>query len=187
MEALRLEHDWFSWPLPNNVKIGNNTWLYSSFAFLHYRSRLPDGVVIGSNTGVYNGTFFDLGPKGSAKIGDYCTIVGGIFSSNGEITFGDYVFVAHEVVIADSAFATPQRDDTVGSPEIVVGDNVWIGARATILGGASIGEGSVIGAASVVDFEVPPLSLVAGNPARVVKTLLEGARDREGSKDAIPD
>ena len=81
IEARRLEHDWFSWPLPENVRIGSNSWLYSSFAFLHYRSRLPDGVVIGNNTGVYNGTFFDLGSEGSVTIGDYCTIVGAILST----------------------------------------------------------------------------------------------------------
>jgi acetyltransferase-like isoleucine patch superfamily enzyme len=171
VEARRLEHDWFPWPLPDNVKIGVNSWLYSSFAFLHYRSRLPDGVVIGNNTGVYNGTFFDLGPEGSSKIGNYCTIVGAILSSNGRITLGDYVFVAHEVVIACSAFATPQCNETTRSPDIFIGDNVWIGTRSIILGGVSIGEGSVIAAASVVDFDVPLHSVVAGNPARVVKTL----------------
>jgi acetyltransferase-like isoleucine patch superfamily enzyme len=171
IEAHQLEQDWFSWPLPYNVKIGTSSWLYSSFAFLHYRSRSPHGVVIGENTGIYNGSFFDLGPEGSVKIGDYCNLVGAILSSNGSIIFGDYVFVAHEVVIADSAFATPQHVATTKSSEIVIGDNVWIGMRAVILGGASIGEGSIIGAASVVDFQVPPLSLVAGNPARVIKTF----------------
>jgi acetyltransferase-like isoleucine patch superfamily enzyme len=167
----RLEHDWFSCPLPENAKIGAHSWLYSSFAFLHYRSRSVDGVVIGNNTGVYNGTFFDLGPKGSVRIGDYCTLVGAILSSNGRIVFGDYVFVAHEVVVADSAFVTPQHDGATMSPEIVISNNVWIGARVIILGGVTIGEGSVIGAAAVVDFDVPPMSVVVGNPARVVKSI----------------
>lgn len=54
---------------------------------------------------------------------------------------------------------------------IEIQDNVWIGARAVILGGARIGEGSIVGAASVVDFEVPPYSIVAGNPARVVGSV----------------
>ena len=55
--------------------------------------------------------------------------------------------------------------------DVFIGDNVWIGARSIILGGVSIGEGSVIGAASVVDFDVPTLSVVAGNPGQVIKTL----------------
>jgi acetyltransferase-like isoleucine patch superfamily enzyme len=170
IEARRLEHDWFSWPLPENVRIGSNSWLYSSFAFLHYRSRLPDGVVIGNNTGVYNGTFFDLGSEGSVTIGDYCTIVGAILSTNSRIIVGDYVFIAHEVTIADCAFATPEHTDAIPS-DVFIGDNVWIGARAIVLGGVSIGEGSVIGAASLVDFDVPTLSVVAGNPGQVIRTL----------------
>ena len=171
MEGFHLDHDWFPRPIPKNVKIGIHSWLYSSFAFLHYRSRRADAVVIGSGTGIYNGTFFDLGREGSAKIGDYCTIVGAILSSNGRIILGDYVFIAHEVVIADSAFATPEHDDTTKSPDIIIADDVWIGARSLVLGGVSIGRGSVIAAASVVDVDVPPLSVVAGNPARVVRSV----------------
>ena len=116
MEGVSLA-DWFDRPVPKNVRIGADSWLYSSFAFLHYRSRTPEGVVIGSNTGIYNGTFFDLGPEGTAQIGDFCTIVGAIFSSNGHIILGDYVFIAREVPIADKAFATPQHHDSHGSPE----------------------------------------------------------------------
>ena len=54
------------------------------------------------------------------------------------------------------------------SEPIVIGENSWVGARAVILSGARIGEGAIIGAAAVVDFEVPPGAIVAGNPARIV-------------------
>ena len=84
--------------------------------------------MIGNNTGIYNGTFFDLGSEGCVTIGDYCTIVGAIFSSNGCIIVGDYVFIAHEVTIADCVFATPEH--TLPTPEILIGDNVWIGSRS---------------------------------------------------------
>lgn len=171
MRERRLEHDWFSWPLPENVQIGTRSWLYSSFAFLHYRSQWPDGVVIGNNTGIYEGTFFELGPQGTAKIGDYCTIVGAILNTNGHIFVGDYVFIGHEVTITNSAFAIPQDNTTFRPSEIFIHNNVWIGARSIILGGATIGQGSIIGAGSVIDFYVPPLSVVAGNPARVIRTL----------------
>jgi acetyltransferase-like isoleucine patch superfamily enzyme len=179
MQTRRLEHDWYPAELPDNVSIGERSWIYSSFAFLHYRSRI--GARIGNDTGVYNGTFFDLGPQGSVEIGKFCSLVGLIVCSNRRVVLGDYVFVAHEVVIADGCAATPMdpgrgaaracEDVGTQSDEIVIGDDVWIGARAIILAGAHIGAGSIIGAASVVDFPVPPLSLVAGNPARIVQRL----------------
>ena len=171
MPSCHLQHDWFERPLPHNVRVGAESWLYSSYAFLHYRSSSLEGVAIGNNTGIYNGTFFDLGPRGSARIGNFCTIVGAVFSSNGRIIVGDYVLIAHEVTIADTGFATPLHRDNRESPDLIIGDNVWIGARATLLGGLKIGEGSVIGAAAVVDFDVPRFSVVAGNPARLVRSL----------------
>jgi acetyltransferase-like isoleucine patch superfamily enzyme len=169
---LTLEHDWFPRPLPDNVELGSGSWLYSSYAFLHYRSRRPRGLRVGQHSGVYVGTMFDLGPEGEVEIGDYCAIVGPIISTNQRIGIGDYAFISYDVVLADSPFATPQhsetREDERGGEGIVIGENVWIGARATLLSGARIGEGAIIGAVAVVDFEVPDYAVVAGNPARVV-------------------
>ena len=55
-------------------------------------------------------------------------------------------------------------------PEPVrIGDHVWVGSRATILKGVTVGDGAVIGAGSIVTSDVPPSSLVAGNPARVIR------------------
>ena len=59
----------------------------------------------------------------------------------------------------------------VNSAPIRIEDKVWIGMDALILKGVTIGEGSVVAARSVVTKDVPPYSLVAGNPARVVKSL----------------
>lgn len=170
-----LEHDWFSEPLPENVRLGEGTWLYSTYAFRHFRSRRPVGVRAGHDSGLYNGTFFDLGPEGEVTIGDFCTIVGAIISTNGRVSIGDYAFIAHEVILADSAFNVPPDAGLYSKPasprSILLGDNVWIGARAVLLGGANIGEGAIVGAGAVVDGEVPPFCVAAGNPARVVKTL----------------
>jgi acetyltransferase-like isoleucine patch superfamily enzyme len=173
-----LEHDWFPQPLPENVSIGQRSWLYSTFAFRHFHSRRESAVRIGSDSGVYNGCFFDLGPEGEVEIGNYCTLVGAIICSNRRIVIHDYVFIAHEVTLADGAFAIPAvthgaapMGTAAGSdlrPAIEIGENAWIGARAILLAGAQIGAGSVVGAAAVVDFVVPPNSIVAGNPARVV-------------------
>ena len=177
-----LDHDWFPEPLPENVVIGERTWLYSAYAFRHYHSRRPVGLRIGHDTGLYNGTFFDLGTTGEVSIGDYCTLVGAIVCSNGRVEIGDYTFIAHEVVIADSFAAQPRVQQLDGlatasseppppAAGIVIGENVWIGARAVLLGGAHIGAGAIIGAAAVIDFHVPADTVVAGNPARIVRKL----------------
>ncbi len=171
-----LPHDWFPQPLPANVVIGERSWCYSSFAFLHYRSERPCGVRVGHDSGIYNGTFFDLGPAGEVEIGNFATLVGAIISANSRVFIGDYAFLAHEVVLADSFATTPcttiHANSEAGCLQrlagIKVGNNSWIGARAVVLSGAHIGDGAIIGAAAVVDFEVPPFAIVAGNPAKVV-------------------
>jgi acetyltransferase-like isoleucine patch superfamily enzyme len=176
-DKLVLAHDWWPERLPPNVAIGEGSWLYSSFAFLHYRSERPCGLRVGQNSGLYKDTLFDLGPEGEVRIGDYCTIAGVIISSNGRVLIGDYALVSYNVIMADSFAAVPEARTetpegqlrTAAAPgSIVIGDNVWIGAQATVLAGARIGEGAIIGAGSVVDFEVPPYAIVVGNPARVV-------------------
>ena len=73
-------------------------------------------------------------------------------------------------------WVTPETDamlKTMGHPhckgDIVIGNDVWIGAKATIFGGVKIGDGAVIGAGSVVTKDVEPYSIVAGNPAKFIK------------------
>ncbi len=168
--AAMLEHDWFPRALPENVVIGERSWCYSSFSCLHYRSRRPCGVRIGHDSGIYNGTFFDLGPDGEVEIGNFCTLVGAIISTNSRVLIGDYSFIAHEVVLADSFAARPpeaSNGPTVHST-ISLGENCWIGARAVLLAGAQVGDGAIVGAAAVVAFEIPSFAIVAGNPARIV-------------------
>lgn len=174
--ATRLEHDWFPRPMPDNLTIGERSWCYSSFSCLHCQSRRPSAIRIGHDTGIYDGTFFDLGPAAEIEIGNYCTLVGAIISTNARIEIQDYTFIAHEVVLADSFAASPRAafdgttESLLTSPSTVIslGENCWIGARAILLAGAHIGEGAIVGAAAVVDFEVPPFAIVAGNPARIV-------------------
>jgi len=59
----------------------------------------------------------------------------------------------------------------VAHAPVVIANKVWIGFNASILKGVTIGEGAIVGACSVVTRDVPPFSIVAGNPARVVRTL----------------
>lgn len=176
-EPTFLTHDWFPQPLPPNVEIGPRSWIYSTFAFVHYQSEQPIGLRVGHDSGLYNGTFFDLGPNGSVEVGNYCSIVGAIIATNGRVRVGDYSFIAHEVVLADhfapvppnirSRVAPPRASNTKES-DIVLGSNVWIGARAVVLAGSTIGEGCIIGAGAVVKGTFPPLCVIAGNPATTV-------------------
>jgi len=172
MNPAHLEHDWFSRQLPTNVCVGERSWLYSSYAFAHYESRMPTGVRVGNDTGLYHGTFFDLGPDAEITIGDFCSVVGVIFATNGRVTVGDYTFIAHEVVISESSWSRPwsrvraiERSNDKSTIEI--GRNVWIGAQAIVAGNVRIGDGAVIGAGALVTNDVPPNALCAGNPMKI--------------------
>jgi len=161
--------------VPENVRIGAGSWLHSAYAFLHSESRRTWALSVGRNTGIYRGSFFELGPHGEVRIGDYCTLVEAIIATNRLVVIGNYCFLAHEVVIADHFAATPWRADkepaaplSQDEPSVVLGDDVWIGAGVTLLKGARIGAGAVVGAGAIVDFEVPAGAVVAGNPARVI-------------------
>ena len=114
--------------------------------------------------------------------------------STDSITIGDCVIVSNHVRIMDnnSHPTDPKKrwemsvegsvlEDGSSSPlwsntladhaPVVIEDNAWIGEFAAVLKGVTVGKGSVIASHSVVTKDVPPYSIVAGNPARVVKTL----------------
>src|ERR1700704_5806521 len=138
-----LSNDWFGRPLPGNVSIGEGSWLYSAYAFRHCCSTRPCALSIGRNTGIYTGSFFELGPQGEVQIADYCTLVGVIIASNARVLIGSYSFLAHEVVIADGFAAVPWRRSAERSvfapqsePSVILGEDVWVGARAILLKGA---------------------------------------------------
>jgi acetyltransferase-like isoleucine patch superfamily enzyme len=72
-------------------------------------------------------------------------------------------------VIADHPQAAPYRHvRNDPATTISIGRNSWIGERAVLHGGAQLGEGAIVGAFAVVDFQVPDFAIVAGNPARIV-------------------
>ena len=160
----RIQDDWFTRELPDGLEIAERSFLTSSYAFLH--SAPTAKIRIGNDTGIYHGTFFELGPAAQVGIGNYCTLVGAILRIESELRIGNYVLIAHEVVITDCETISSARPRITPRP-IVVGDDAWIGMRAIILGGVTIGRGAVVGAGTVVTDDVPPLSIVSGNPARV--------------------
>lgn len=107
------------------------------------------------------------------------------------VIVGDFVLISHLVDIIDnnshSLAASDRRRDAINTFElqrpldvsriaaspIRIEDDAWIGAKSTILKGVTIGRGAIVAAGSVVTHDVAPFTLVAGNPARVIKTLPE--------------
>jgi len=167
-----LPWDWYPAPLPENVVLGARSWVYSAWGFRHHHSEQPDAVVVGDDSGVYVGTDFLTGPLARIRIGRLCTINGASFVTDGTISIGDYTFVSYEVTFADDPVAVPPDVASTGTGLTTeIGDSVWIGARVTILGGSHVGEGSVIGAGSVVDGEIPPFVIAAGIPARPLASV----------------
>jgi acetyltransferase-like isoleucine patch superfamily enzyme len=172
--------DWFPRELPRGLSVGERSFLVSSYSFLHCAANGDDAIAIGSDSGIYRGSFFELGPDARVSIGRFCTVVGAIIRAEREIAIGDYVFIAHEVVISDCEHvgrgSIHQRTSRLppGNCEprrVRIGSDVWIGMRAVILAGVTIGDGAIIGAGAVVTEDVPPHCTASGNPARIVSRL----------------
>lgn len=120
---------------------------------------------------------FKIAGGGSVVVGPagHLDLKGGIGINNRgtlacfeRITIGIDAHIGPEVLIRDSDSHTTGEGRTPTQP-IMIGDRVWIGARAIILKGVTIGEGAVIAAGSIVTKDVEPNTLVAGNPARFIR------------------
>ena len=148
-----------------DVKLGRNVRL-AAFVNLY-------GCEIGNDVKI--GTFVEI-QKG-AKIGNRCKVSSHTFICEG-VTLEDEVFVGHNVTFTNDRF--PRSTNGTGQLQT---DADWtciptllkkgasIGSGATLLCGITIGENAMIGAGSVVTRDVPPDTIVAGNPARVIKSI----------------
>ena len=132
---------------------------------------------IGKGVLIRPGAVFGSGRN--VKIGDYSKIgINCRIQCAATLTIGNHVGIASDVQIIDvnHSFAdTTVPILTQGWLEprpIVIEDDVWIGARSILLPGITIGKGSIIGAGSVVTKNIPPFSIVGGNPAKVIKSRL---------------
>jgi acetyltransferase-like isoleucine patch superfamily enzyme len=94
------------------------------------------------------------------------------FYDLGGLDIADDVLIGPNVSLITTGHALDpaQRRTTIGKP-IVIERNVWIAAGATVVGGVTVGENSVVAAGSVVTKDVPPNTLVGGNPARVIRSV----------------
>ena len=97
------------------------------------------------------------------------------FYDLGGLAIGDDVMVGPNVSIITSGhpMEPSQRRACVIAKPIVIERNVWIAAGATIIGGVTVGENSVVAAGSVVTRDVPPNALAGGNPARVIRSIAD--------------
>lgn len=118
-----------------------------------------------------------LSAEAVLKIGDNVGISGGGICCAESVTIGDNVMLGANVFIADTDFhpidASGRRFSSTGIPTspVTLDDNVFVGMNSTILKGVHIGKNSVIGAHSVVASDIPPDSIAAGIPARVIRRL----------------
>ena len=97
------------------------------------------------------------------------------FYDLGGLDIADDVMIGPNVNIITSGHPiepSRRREGVIAKP-IVIERNVWIAAGATIIGGVTVGENSVVAAGSVVTKDVPPNTLVGGNPARVIRSIAE--------------
>lgn len=147
-----------------------------------------DAICIGDNCCI-RGRLAAIG-DGQIRIGNNCYIGGGsLLGATESVILGDYVMIAPDVRIMDNnnhPIEPHLREEMCKSGDyfgplwswscaahapVIIGNNVWIGEYSTILKGVQIGEGSVVACHSVVTKDVPACTMVAGNPARVVKHL----------------
>lgn len=109
----------------------------------------------------------DWGEQTTLKVGNYCSISGGVKILLGGNHRADWVTTYPFSVFRESA--KDIKGHPVSRGDVVIGHDVWIGIDATILSGVNIGNGAIIGASAIVTRDVPAYSVVAGNPAKVIK------------------
>jgi len=166
---------------------------------LHDTARIANNLTDRSaiHVGAYShirGELLTFGHGGRITLGEYCYVgeQSHIWSA-ANITIGNRVLISHNVSIFDSlthplnpemrhqqfraiiASGQPRAIDLAEEP-VTIEDDAWIGCMSVILKGVTIGRGAVIGAGSVVTGDVPPYTIAAGNPARIIRELTPDER-----------
>ena len=112
---------------------------------------------------------------GLLEIGDHSFINYGCSIAATELVrLGPYCLIGTHVIIMDNDYhhlEPEHRQERPSSSPVILEENVWLGARVIVLKGVRIGAGSVVAAGSVVVKDIPPRSLAAGTPARVIREL----------------
>ncbi len=149
----------------NNVKLGKDVKIFD-FVNL-YGCSIDDGTKVGTFVEIQKGAF----------IGKNCKISSHTFICEG-VHIEDNVFVGHNVTFINDLYpratnpdGSMQTEDDWELVETFVKKGASIGSSATILAGVTIGENAIVGAGAVVTKDVPPNTVVAGVPAKVIKTI----------------
>lgn len=150
----------------------------SVFVDSRARFRVTDGgqLLIGNGGTVGRDTLI-VAKKGSIKVSARCFIgQGTVIASDESVAIGNDCLIGEHVTIRDQNHRIDYSDvpfalQGMDSSPISIGDNVWIGAKATILPGVTIGSNSVIAANAVVSKDVPPWSVAGGVPARIIRHI----------------
>ena len=138
-----------------NVKIGSNSIIgEDSWININQRNSKTIGLNIGNNCFIGRRNSFNSGS--SIEIGDYC-----LTAPNCSFLGADHIY--------ESPFVPYISSGVTEGGAIEIGANCWLGANVTVLKNVKIGYGSIIGAGTLVTKNVPPLSIVVGNPGRVIK------------------
>lgn len=126
----------------------------------------------------YNNQLF---PNATITIGNNCSIGrNNHITACNKIVIGDGVLTGQYVIVSDNAhgglseqesYIAPLYRDLKSKGEVVIGNNVWIGDKVTILAGVHIGNNAIVAANAVVTKDVPDNCIVAGVPARIIKSL----------------
>ena len=182
--------DWCDVGVPDNVDLHPTVYVETSLSFDAYRSRRDVGLTAAEGAGIYYGCTFDVGPAGRVSLGRCCLVTSAIIYCDDLVTIGDHCLLSWNVVVMDSYRAPvdprlrravlrglPDRpgrrpgDDPAQARPVRIGNAVWIGFDSVVLPGVTIGDGSIVGCRSVVAADVPPYTLVGGNPARPIRPL----------------
>ena len=173
-EELGLKKALTGWPLIR-LLLG----LLPDRAFGRTRTRILRawGVKIGHGTVIAGTPDFagDADPRRQLTIGEGSIINSPVhFDLNGEVIIGNRVSIGHHVIIVTTDHAvgtTLRRADRSRLKPVRIGDGAWVGARATLLPGVTIGAGAIVAAGAVVSSDIPANMVAVGNPARAAKAL----------------
>ena len=162
----------------SNIRLGNRVYLDEN-SYLH---ATPGGIDIGDDSIVMHGAilhvynFRDL-PNAGIRIGRDCLIGEySIIRGQGGVTLGDRVFTSPftQIIAVNHVFDDPRTsfvDQGITAQGIVIEDDVWLGASVVVTDGVRVGKGAVVAAGAVVTKDVPPHTVVAGVPARVIREI----------------